>query len=64
MRPLRVLRSGGHVPVSMLTYDDLPSLFGKRWAWYCRDDIMACLPELTPEQFNRFVAFNESLLPA
>ena len=60
----RVAVSGGHVPVSVLTYDDLPSLFGKRWAWYCRDDIMACVPELTPEQFNRFVAFNESLRSA
>ena len=55
--------SGGHTPSEPLGYDDLPSFFGKRWAWRYRDDIMAMMPVLTPEQFNHFIAFNPSILP-
>lgn len=40
--------SGGHTPTEPLTYEDLPSFFGKRWAWRYRDDIMAMMPVLTP----------------
>ncbi len=37
----RVAVSGGHQAAEALTYDDLASFFGKRWAWRCREDIMA-----------------------
>lgn len=37
----RVAVSGGHEPVEMLTYDDLPKFFGSKWAWRYRDEIMA-----------------------
>jgi hypothetical protein len=37
----RVAVSGGHEPVEMLTYDDLPRFFGSKWAWRCREQIMA-----------------------
>lgn len=55
--------SGGHTPTEPLTYDDLPSFFGKRWAWRYRDAIMAITPTLSPEQFNQFIAFNPSVVP-
>ncbi len=37
----RVSVSGGHEPVEMLTYDDLPKFFGSKWAWRYREQIMA-----------------------
>lgn len=37
----RVAVSGGHEPVEMLTYDDLPKFFGSKWAWRYRDQILA-----------------------
>jgi hypothetical protein len=37
----RVALSGGHQPVDSLTYEDLPSFFGSKWAWRYRDEIMA-----------------------
>ena len=37
----RVAVSGGHQPVDSLTYEDLPSFFGSKWAWRYRDEIMA-----------------------
>jgi hypothetical protein len=37
----RVAVSGGHEPIEALTYDDLAALFGKKWAYYNRDAIMA-----------------------
>ena len=37
----RVAVSGGHQPVDSLTYEDLPSFFGSKWAWRYRKDIMA-----------------------
>lgn len=37
----RVAVSGGHEPVEMLTYDDLPQFFGSKWAWRYREQIMA-----------------------
>lgn len=38
----------GEKPLSWFTYDDMPSLFGKRWAWRLRDKI------LSPMFFNPF----------
>jgi hypothetical protein len=37
----RVAVSGGHEPVEMLTYEDLPKFFGSKWAWRYREQIMA-----------------------
>ena len=37
----RVAASVGHESIDMLTYDDLPQFFGKRWAWEFREQIMA-----------------------
>lgn len=37
----RVAASVGHESIDMLTYDDLPQFFGKRWAWEFRKLIMA-----------------------
>lgn len=36
-----VASSGGYQSVGLLTYDDLPSIFGKKWAWRYRDAILA-----------------------
>lgn len=36
--------AGGHVPVGAFTYDDMSMLFGRRWAWCCRDSIMQANP--------------------
>lgn len=36
----RVAVSGGHQPIEMLTYDDLPHFFGSKWAWRYRDQIL------------------------
>jgi hypothetical protein len=38
----------GEKPLPWFTYDDMPSLFGKRWAWRLRDQI------LSPMFFNPF----------
>jgi hypothetical protein len=39
---------GGQLPLEPFTYDDMPSLFGTRWAWRLRDKI------LSPMFFNPF----------
>lgn len=36
-----VASSGGYQSVGLLTYDDLPLIFGKKWAWTYRDNILA-----------------------
>ena len=40
--------AGGLLPLEPFTYDDMPSLFGARWAWRLRDKI------LSPMFFNPF----------
>ena len=44
-----------------LTYDDLPSFFGKRWAWRYRDNIMAMNPVLTADQLALFCKKDNAL---
>ncbi len=36
-----VASSGGYQSVGLLTYDDLPHIFGKKWAWKYREQILA-----------------------
>ncbi len=50
----KVAQNANQSPIDALTYDDLPKLFGKRWAWRCRDDIMAMMPMIPPAQFALF----------
>ena len=57
----KVAQSVNQSPIDGLTYDDLPILFGKRWAWRCRDDIMAYDPVLTPEKLALFCNKNNTL---
>lgn len=57
----KVAQSVNQSPIDALTYDDLPILFGKRWAWRCRDDIMAYDPVLTPEKLALFCNKNNTL---
>ena len=33
--------NGGQLPLEPFTYDDMPSLFGTRWAWRLRDKILS-----------------------
>jgi hypothetical protein len=40
--------AGGQLPLEPFTYEDMPSLFGTRWAWRLRDKI------LSPMFFNPF----------
>lgn len=51
-----VAKSVNQGSIDALTYDDLPLLFGKRWAWRCREDIMAMMPFVPPVQFALFFA--------
>lgn len=53
--------SGGHTPAEPLGYDDLPSFFGKRWAWRYRDNIMAMNPVLTADQLALFCKKDNAL---
>ncbi len=53
--------SGGHTPAEPLGYDDLPSFFGKRWAWRYRDNIMAMNPVLTAHQLALFCKKDNAL---
>ncbi len=57
----KVAQSVNQSPIDALTYDDLPILFGKRWAWRCRDDIMAYVPVLTPEKLALFCNKNNTM---
>lgn len=57
----KVAQSVNKSSIDALTYDDLPILFGKRWAWRCRDDIMAYVPVLTPEKLALFCNKNNTM---
>lgn len=52
--------AGGHVPVAPFTSEDMPTLFGKRWAWRCRDDIMRANPVIPFHLVSGFLASGSS----
>lgn len=45
----------GQVPVEPFTHEDMPSLFGKRWAYQLRDEIMATVPFLPFNLVSHFI---------
>ena len=50
----QVAVSNGFSELAPLSYDEIPKIFGKRWAYQYRDEILATRFDLTLAQFNHF----------